>query len=151
MKHHNILISINLFVNPAFGRRGSLFYVGGEVLQVIDSLHGTVIATEVKPAYSFMNRLRGLLFTSSLPRQSGIHIQPCRSVHTYFMQYPIDIIYLDANRIVVGLEHSVAPGKRGSHVPMTYSVLEIAAGRIEELAIEKGQKLHIQPKGEKKT
>jgi len=118
-------------------------------VQVIDSLHGTVIATEVKPAYSFMKRLRGLLFTSSLPRQSGIHIQPCRSVHTYFMQYPIDIVYLDANQIVVGLEQSVAPGKCGSHVPMTYSVLELASGRIEELGIELGQKLHIQPKGEK--
>lgn len=137
-------------MNPAFGRRGSFFYVGGEVVQVIDSLQGTVIAKDVLPAYTFTKRLKGLLFTSSLPRQSGIHIQPCRSVHTFFMQYPIDIIYLDANQIVVGLEHSVAPGKRGSHVPKTYSVLELAAGRIEELAIEQGQKLHIQPKGEKK-
>jgi uncharacterized membrane protein (UPF0127 family) len=120
-------------------------------VQVIDSLQGTVIAKDVLPAYSFARRLKGLLFTSSLPRQSGIHIQPCRSVHTFFMQYPIDIIYLDANQIIVGLEHSVAPGKRGSHVPKTYSVLELAAGRIEELAIEQGQKLHIQPKGEKKS
>ena len=138
-------------MNPAFGRRGSFFYVGGEVVQVIDSLNGTVIAKDVKPAYSFVKRLRGLLFTTSLPRQSGIHIQPCRSVHTFFMQYPIDIVYLDANQIIVGLEHSVAPGKRGSQVPMTYSVLELASGRIEELAIKVGQKIHIQSKGEKKS
>lgn len=149
ISHHNILISTNLLVNPAFGRRGSFFYVGGEVVQVIDSVQGTVIANNVKPAYSFGKRLKGLLFTSSLPRQSGIHIQPCRSVHTYFMKYPIDIVYLDANQVVVGLEQFVAPGKRGQHIPKAYSVIELAAGRIQELALEEGQKLHIQPKGEK--
>lgn len=136
-------------MNPAFGRRGSFFYVGGEVVQVIDLVQGTVIAKDVKPAYSFGKRLKGLLFTSSLPRQSGIHIQPCRSVHTYFMKYPIDIVYLDANQVVVGLDQSVAPGKRGSHFPSAFSVIELAAGRIEELALEAGQKLIIQPKGEK--
>lgn len=120
-------------------------------MQVIDSVQGTVIANNVIPAYSFGKRLKGLLFTTSLPRKSGIHIQPCRSVHTYFMKYPIDIVYLDANQVVVGLEQVVAPGKRGLHFPNVNSVIELAAGRIEELTLKEGQKLNIQPKGEKQS
>ncbi len=118
-------------------------------MQVIDSLQGTVIAKDVSPAYSFSKRLKGLLFTSSLPRQSGIHIQPCQSVHTFWMQYPIDIIYLDVNQQIVGFEQNVAPGKIGQRFSQTHSVLELAAGRIQELAIEHGQTLTFKLKGEK--
>ncbi|WP_162920104.1 DUF192 domain-containing protein [Paenisporosarcina cavernae] len=108
-----------------------------------------VIAKNVKKAYSFPKRLRGLLFTKSLDPHSGIHIKPCRSVHTYFMKYPIDIVYLDKQNRIVGLEHFVSPGKRGLHFESAYSVLELAAGRIEELGLQEGQPINIKPKGEK--
>jgi uncharacterized protein len=108
-------------------------------MELYNAGNGKLIAGQVEAASTFLRRFRGLMLTRELPQQCALHIRPCRSVHTYFMRYPIDVLYLDEAGHVVGTDERLAPGKIGSRVPRTRSVVELPAGRIRETDTRIGQ------------
>ena len=58
-------------------------------------------------ATSFAARSKGLLGRRGLPKDGGMLIDPCPSVHTWFMLFPIDVIFLDNKNRVVGLKRNL--------------------------------------------
>ncbi|WP_438447743.1 DUF192 domain-containing protein [Gorillibacterium sp. sgz5001074] len=106
--------------------------------------NGRELAREVKPAYRFANRLRGLMGTAHLPPDSGLHLKPCRSVHTYFMRYAIDVLHLDLHNRIVGLEPDLKPGRIGRTFQGTASIVELAAGALYRAAPELGQTVRFE-------
>lgn len=100
-----------------------------------------VIAMKLREADTFWKRLKGLMFEPDLPVGSAIHIVPCRSIHTFFMRFPIDVLYLDRNWKVVAAEESVLPRRVGKLVREADSVLELPAGSIRATSTEVGQTL----------
>jgi len=117
-------------------------------LKLVNLDTGEILADQVLQAYSFAKRLKGLMFTRSLASGACLHIKPCRSIHTFFMNYPIDVLHLDASNRVVGIEANVQPGKVGAAYPHSVSVVELPAGRIEQAKTKIGQTVHFKPKGE---
>ena len=113
-------------------------------MKVLDKDTGVTIIENLKLAYSFMKRLKGLMFDKQMQPQSGVHIKPCTSVHTFFMKFPIDVIYVDKEMRIVGLEQSLKPGEIGKRYKNVHSVIELEAGKILELGIIVGQTLKIQ-------
>jgi uncharacterized membrane protein (UPF0127 family) len=109
----------------------------------MDKDTGQVIVEQLKPAYTFGKRLKGLMFQKNLLPGSGVHIKPCQSIHTFFMKFPIDVIYLDKELIVVGTEQSLPPGKLGGRFKNAHSVIEVKAGFISKKNIFVGQALQI--------
>jgi uncharacterized protein len=91
-------------------------------------------------ANSPWRRLRGLLGRSELPRGEGLLLRPAGSIHTSFMRFPIDVVFLDRDLHVVGLETHVRPwraaGRRGAR-----AVLELPAGEAEAQGIRIGDRL----------
>lgn len=71
----------------------------------------------------FGRRLRGLAFAE--PR-GPLHIPRCRSVHTFGMRYPLDLIWLDGRGAVVRVDYAVAP-RRVRACRRARSVIEIPA------------------------
>ena len=67
-------------------------------------------------------------------------IKPTWSVHTAFMRFAIDVLFLDKDLTVLGVERRLKPWRaafrRGAH-----SALELAAGETERLSIEVGDRL----------
>ena len=63
----------------------------------------TVVAQNVEVAATFWERLIGLIGRSNLKPGAGLLIEPCRSVHTFFMRFPIDVIFIDGEGRVAGL------------------------------------------------
>ena len=59
------------------------------------------LADKVELAASFGARLKGLLGRDGLPEGQGLWIDPCNSVHTFFMRFPIDVLFLDKSQRVV--------------------------------------------------
>lgn len=112
-------------------------------MKVLDKDTEAVVAENVIPAYTFGSRLMGLMFKKQLQPKSGVHIKPCASVHTFFMKFPIDVIYVDQDMQVVGLEHSLEPGKIGKRFKNVHSVIEVEAGSIKHHGITTGQALKI--------
>jgi uncharacterized protein len=117
-------------------------------MKVFEKDTGQIVIERLVPAYSFGKRLKGLMFKKSLQSGVGVHIKPCQSIHTFFMKFPIDVIYVDKNLTIVGLEHSLPPGKLGGRFKNAHSVIEVPAGYISGKSISVGQALIIKNKGE---
>ncbi|WML50535.1 DUF192 domain-containing protein [Neobacillus sp. PS3-34] len=105
--------------------------------------NGIEIANQVSIADSFFKRLRGLMFTESLPTGHGLLIKPCRSIHTFFMNYSIDVLYLNEELEVVGMDETVRPAAVGKYQSRAHSVLELPAGTIRETETKVGHYLSI--------
>jgi len=93
-------------------------------------------------------RMRGLHGRSDLPRGEGVLLRPARSVHTFFMRFPIDVVFLDSDDVVLEVAREVRPwraaGTKGSH-----TVLELASGEAEAHGIEAGTQLVFDPEPSK--
>ncbi|WP_349409449.1 DUF192 domain-containing protein [Pseudalkalibacillus sp. SCS-8] len=114
------------------------------MLELINLSTGKSIAHTVIPAYSFFKRLKGLMFTSYFSEGYAVHIRPCRSIHTYFMNYEIDILYLNQANQIIAVDCSVPPKTIGKHYKGTHSVIELPAGTIQRTNTEIGQAVQIQ-------
>lgn len=106
--------------------------------------NGEPLGLHIAGAYTFFRRLRGLMLTDSLPEGHGLHIRPCRSVHSFFMRYPIDVLYLDDTGRIVGIEHQLKPGSVGASFRGTRSVVELPEGTLEQAGVRIGQTAEFQ-------
>jgi uncharacterized protein len=100
------------------------------------------IADKAEIAGTGAKRSKGLLGRKGLEPGEGMWIIPCEAVHTFFMQFPIDLIYLDRSHRVKKTRSSV-PAWRFSSCLSAHSVIELPAGTICESRTEKGDVLEI--------
>jgi hypothetical protein len=80
----------------------------------------------------------------SLEPGGGLWIVPCESVHTFFMQFPIDLVYIDRNNRIRKVRESVPPW-RLSVCLSAHSILELPAGTIRRTQTQRGDTLEILP------
>jgi hypothetical protein len=111
-------------------------------LQVTNRTRQTVLATRMEVAATASRRNKGLLGRERLDRGEGLWISPCESVHTFFMRFPIDLIYLDRQYRIRKLCSSV-PAWRLSACLSAHSVLELPAGTINETGTQRGDFLEF--------
>ena len=112
-------------------------------MKVVNLSNGTELANFATKADTFFRRLKGLMFTKRLPEGHGLHIQPCRSIHTFFMNYPIDVLYLNDQFEVVGMDETMKPNTVGKYHNMASSVLELPAGTLKRAGTKIGHFLTI--------
>ena len=103
----------------------------------------TVLARSADVADSSAKRRTGLLKHERLEPGEGLWIVPCESVHTFFMKFPIDLVYLDKRRKVRKVRHAVAPWRLSACL-LAHSVLELPAGTAERSGTAKGDELVIE-------
>ena len=70
---------------------------------------GRVVCEHLLVAARPLRRMRGLLGRRSLPEGEGILLRPAGSIHTFFMRFAIDAVFLDRDLVVVGIEPSARP------------------------------------------
>jgi uncharacterized protein len=101
---------------------------------------GRVVCEHCEVARSIAARMRGLLGRKSLEPGHGMLITKTSSIHTAFMAFPIDAVFLDKQLRVRAVVRELAPfrasWKRGSR-----SVLELPAGEAARIGIEEGGRL----------
>ena len=86
---------------------------GEDTVRVVNRTRGIVLGDKVRTASGFLSRFVGLLGTASIADGEGLWIVPCRSVHTLGMRYPIDVAFLDARGVVVGILGGLPPNRIG--------------------------------------
>jgi uncharacterized membrane protein (UPF0127 family) len=91
-------------------------------------------------AGSFAARFRGLMGVAALPAGEGLLLPRTGSVHTHFMRFPIDVVFLDDERRVVAIRPALRPWRMAS-AKGARSVLELAAGECERLGLATGDVL----------
>ena len=104
--------------------------------------HLAIPLTIIK-AHGWWSRLRGLLGRINLPRDQGLWLKPCSSIHTVGMLFVIDVVFLDKNEVILGLRSGIVPfwfavAPKGAH-----SVLELAEGGIEVYRLAVGDRLDM--------
>ncbi len=104
----------------------------------------TELARCIEVADSGRKRTKGLLGRAALAPGEGLWIVPCEGVHTFGMQFPIDLVYIDRNKRVKKVKNAVPPW-RLSFCFSAYSVLELAPGSVQNTATRSGDILEFSP------
>lgn len=97
----------------------------------------------LKVATSEWARGKGLIGTKSLGPEEALLIPRCNSIHTFFMSFAIDCVFLDKNNKVKEVHANVKPYRIVWPVWGARSVIEFPAGRAQELNIVVGDELHV--------
>lgn len=99
------------------------------------------IPVAIAQANNFITRAIGLLATKELLDGQGLLIVPCKDVHTWFMRFSIDVVFLGKNNEVLAIRDSVKPFRFVLGPKGTVSVLELASGIAVRAGIEQGDHL----------
>ena len=109
-------------------------------MQVRDQ-EGKIVVNQLQLANTFYRRLLGLILHSSLQEGEGLLIAPCRGVHTCLMRFPIDVLYLDAEGLILHAFSDISPWKMLPLYGGVQQVLELPAGTLSSIGIAAGQHL----------
>ncbi len=105
-----------------------------------------LVAAKVSVADSFLKRLQGLMFKSELKIDEGLLISPCNSIHMMFMRFPIDAIFLDAEKRIVALYKNLSPWFGITKIHSNASmVLELTSGIIDTKSLVVNDQLSFEP------
>jgi len=101
---------------------------------------GRIVCERVIVADRPYRRMRGLLGRKYLRRGEGMVLRPGWSIHTAFMRFPIDAVFLDADQVVIKTELEIGPWRtvscRGAR-----EVVELAAGECRRRGLEVGDRV----------
>jgi hypothetical protein len=103
---------------------------------------GTIVCEQCAVADNPLTRLKGLLGRDGLEPGEGLLLRPASAVHTYFMRFPIDVVFLDPSLVVVGISDSVDPWQARSRKGAK-AVLELPAGESERRGLAVGDQLEL--------
>ena len=104
---------------------------------------GRVVCERCVLADTALARMRGLLGRKRLAADEGILLRPAASVHTAFMRFPIDVIFLDGDNRIVKIAANLAPW-RTAGVRRASAVAELRAGEAERRGLRVGERVALE-------
>ncbi len=105
---------------------------------------GSSLGDAIETADSSGDRMKGLLSRQGLEPGTGMWIVPCEGIHTFFMKFAIDVIYIDRKKKVRKTLRGLGPWKV-SFCLSAHSVLELPAGAVEASGTQRGDQLEFGP------
>ncbi len=119
----------------------------GASYTLLNAAGGAVVADVVVAALTRRTRNRGLLGRDHLAAGHALILAPCWTVHTWFMQFPIDVIFVKRNGLVVKTCAAVPP-RRLLVGWGAYATVELAAGALERTPVRTGDRLELRRKSQ---
>jgi hypothetical protein len=116
--------------------------VTAEARLIANLTRGNIACDQVIVADRALRRMRGLLGRRELATGDGLLLQPAPSIHTAFMRFPIDVVFIDRNLQVLKVVEDM-PAWRTASARRAKSALELAAGEIARRGIAIGDQLVI--------
>jgi uncharacterized membrane protein (UPF0127 family) len=109
---------------------------------VRNQTRNTLLADAAEVADTSEKRRTGLLKHDRLEPGHGLWIVPCESVHSFFMKFSIDLVYLDRNKKVRKVRHRMVPWRLSACLS-AHSILELPAGAVAGSGTQAGDQLEI--------
>lgn len=111
--------------------------------KLIHAGSGTILADRLEFARTPFERMRGLLGRQGLPPGGGMMIERCSSIHTFFMRFPLDVIFLDSEMVVRKVVRRLKPWRLAGSVGARH-VVELPAGATDRAPVAPGEALRIE-------
>jgi uncharacterized membrane protein (UPF0127 family) len=102
-----------------------------------------ILADTAHEAADFFSRGRGLMFSPPLPEGGGLVIEPCNSIHMFFMRFPLDVVFTDAEGRVVFTYKGIKPWRMGRIVKGAKRAIELPEGTVERTHTEVGDVVRL--------
>jgi uncharacterized membrane protein (UPF0127 family) len=104
----------------------------------------TATATiDIEHANSWWSRFLGLMGRAALPANRALLLEPCASIHTMWMRFPLDVIFLDKNNRVLQISNDIRPFRFCFAPKGATKVLEMTAGNVNPTGICLDQRLNF--------
>jgi uncharacterized protein len=103
-----------------------------------------ILGKNINEATGLYDRTKGLMFSRSMSGFDGLLIRACNSVHTCFMCYPLDLIFLDKHERVVKCIENKKPWRMTMFYFKASSTLELPVGTIKNANVVEGDQLRIE-------
>ena len=103
-----------------------------------------LIASHLIQAKTLKQRVKGLIGRSELKAQEAFWISSCPAIHTFFMRFPIDVVFTDRKFQVVSLFKNIPPRRICFGGLKSRNAFEMRAGQIEAQNVKKGDELYVE-------
>ena len=113
--------------------------------RLMNRTRGAVLADRVQSVRRMRDRLRGLLGRTALGTGEALAIRPCASIHTFFMSFDIDAVFLDRRGRVVRALAGLRPWRATRFHLRAEQVVELPAGTLERTGTREGDELAFEP------
>jgi len=118
-------------------------------MKIINQTKATVLAEDALLADNFWKRMVGLLGKDALRPGQALILKPCNCVHTFFMRFPIDCLFVDKNKIVIKTISCLKPFKITPLYFSSHLVIELPEGAITSSYTREGDTLLFEPQSPK--
>lgn len=108
-----------------------------------ESSQAELLIPDLKKAESLVSRGIGLLSKSKISETEALWIKPGNNVHTFFMRFDIDCIFLDSKLRVQKIYSNLKPFRFAGPVWKAHSFIETAAGQCNKWNIKAGDQLYV--------
>jgi uncharacterized protein len=112
-------------------------------MMAVNLTRGKALAEAVEIASNPLKRGVGLLGRNALPEGHGLLLRPCQSIHTFFMRFPIDVIFVSCDDRIIHLVERMGPNRVSRILPKARYALELPAGAIGASMTEVGDKVTL--------
>jgi uncharacterized membrane protein (UPF0127 family) len=111
---------------------------------LVNARSDETIASQVELALTSADRRRGLLGRTSLDLGAALVISPCWSIHTAFMRFAIDVLFVDGTGRAMRIVHGLGPW-RIAVAPRAHAVIELPAGSLRARDVRLGDEIRLVP------
>jgi uncharacterized protein len=115
---------------------------GAGTFELVDAASGQVLVSQLEVAVESAARKRGLLGRDGLPPGAALLIAPTNAVHTFFMRFPIDIVFAARNGEIVKVRRAV-PAWRMAAAWRGHAVIELMADGAEFCQLNVGRRVSV--------
>jgi uncharacterized membrane protein (UPF0127 family) len=106
--------------------------------------NGAILASRITTAFDSQSRRTGLLKHTSLPDGEALVIAPTNGIHTFFMKFPIDVVFVARDGRVLKTRPNLGPW-RVAICWRAHAVVEVPAGALGRTDIAPGDVLEVSP------
>ena len=110
--------------------------------RIINKTKEAVILKRAKIAESFLSRLLGLMFKKNISVEEGMIFYYTSSIHTCFMRFPIEVVFLNRDMEAIKVYHKLKPFRLAGTLKC-YCIIEMLSCKIHEKAVDVGDVLEI--------
>lgn len=102
-----------------------------------------ILCSKLETANSTWARIKGLLGRKSMDADEALWIPSCNSIHTFFMNFPIDVAFVDKHLTVTKIIPNLRPGRLAFATLRTRDVFEFPSGSLSDEKLAIGDQLHV--------